>query len=63
MGSHMIGTRRKLNSVRCRWDGLAAKEMDELAMQKDEPWNDGDGTNLELWNGNEMGWNGMNGSL
>jgi len=32
-------------------------------MQKDEPWNDGDGTNLKLWNGNEMGWNGMNGSL
>lgn len=59
----MIGTRRRLNSVRCRWDDLAAKEMDEHAMQKDEPWNDGDGTNLNLWNGNEMGWNGMNGSL
>lgn len=26
-------------------------------MQKHEPWNYGEETNLNFWNGNEMGWN------
>jgi hypothetical protein len=49
----MIGMIDGLDSVRDTW----TKEMDELEMQTDEPWNDGDGTNLNFWNGNEMGWN------
>lgn len=36
------------------YEALALQEMDEPGMQKHERWNDGDGTNLNFWNGNEM---------